>query len=209
MVVTVAPMRRGTDGLRNSREGTGPEAKPGRQLLPRVSQGRSIAHCFLVREPEHGAPQAPHPRAMPTNLLVGQCPRLETHRHVPKVQAAGTAFSSRTPQGPRNTLLWPPHGRYRWLSPRRKTTGNSVPFLSLASKPARASPSQLRGPAAMPRTAVEVLGAWRLKPVGAPLLAGPHTQPFGCRAEPESRIPVTSPRSPGPCPPSGIFPTME
>lgn len=72
MVVTVAPMRRGTDGLRNSREGTGPEAKPGRQLLPRVSQGRSIAHCFLVHEPEHGAPQAPHPTQGHAHKLASQ-----------------------------------------------------------------------------------------------------------------------------------------
>lgn len=132
-------------------------------------------------------------------------PRPETHRHVPKVQAAGTAFRSRTPQGPRNTLLWPRHGRHRWLSPRRKTTRTPLCLSSLTLR-SRAQPALPSSGAPQPCPG-QGRRSWEpgaSSPLECSLSLDPRRSHSGRHAEPES--PVTLPRSPGPCPPSGTSP---
>lgn len=118
------------------------------------------------------------------------------------------AFRSRTPQGPRNTLLWPRHGRHRWLSPRRKTTRTPLCLSSLTLRSwARPALPSLGAPQPCPGQGRRSWEPGASSPLECSLSLDPRRSHSGRRVEPES--PVTSPRSPGPCPPSGTSPKME
>lgn len=209
MVVTSVLMRRSTEGMRNSQEGTEPEVKPGCQLLPGASQERPpVSIPSAPAPPLPGVcpsaqvrPQASQPPAAPPDDAVRPATQLsprEMHTPFPR---CGEGLQPRSPHwGPATLSLGDFMANRDYFLPGKKPPGSHVCPCALGCRsqagpaPASAGPLPGRGPPP--------------QPVGTLLLAGPQPQPNGLSAESKPRVLPVLLRSLRPGAPSGIFPDV-
>lgn len=144
--------------MRNSQEGTEPEAKPGCQLSGASQESPpppSLHLCLLPPTSRCVCPSAAVPPGLPPlTAPPGDAVRPAFQLFPPQMHTpspgAGRVSSPEPPLGPCNTLLWRLHGQQRLLSSWEKAARQPcVPLRSQVSKPGWASSCQRGAPARM------------------------------------------------------------